>query len=177
MIRKISVFLLVVLISLSLSCDPSGGGASNVILSRIDVYLSVANPQAGTSGTFTIQIRDAAGTEPSIWENTVSADDLSVGGFWNSFAVTGCTLTKNTMYRIYITRSGTNIPNVDSITWRANDSDVYTPGISSVSATTDFMFKTYDDDGILEQQMITENEGYVVWNTFYWWQEFVTGAE
>ena len=91
--------------------------------------------------------------------------------------MTGCTRIKDTMYRIYITRSGTNVANTDSITWRANiGSDVYTPGISSVSATTDFRFKTYDD-GILDQQMITDDQGYVVWDTGYLWQEFVAGAE
>jgi len=127
-----------------------------------------------------VELRDTNGATPAIWSDTVNADTLLSGSNWNSFPVTGVTLTKGTTYRIYATRSAAHNLGVDQITWSASDAmgdDEYEAGVSSsASAIMDFMFRTYVD-GVLDQEMTVAEYGFSLADSNYsWWQEFVPGA-
>ncbi|MCG8569831.1 MAG: hypothetical protein MJB14_06800 [Spirochaetes bacterium] len=157
------------------SDNSSKKAANSIILTQIDLRLAVGT---NVSGTLTIELRDATGSTPALWSNTINTSTLhsGAGSYWNSFTVPDIELTNKQTYRIYVTRSDAqDIPNSNTISWNSSDSgdDEYTQGFSSSgNSNIDFTFRIFDD-GIVNQQMESVEYGYSVFNTGYLWQEFV----
>ena len=172
---KIGIPFILLLVFVLFSCTPPD---TIVQLDRIEVFLIKGT---GATGTFTIELRDAAGSTPALWSDTVPVAGLAtgIGGDWNSFTVPGIELTKGLTYRIYATRSDAHDnPTQNTITWRSSDNvgDEYTASVSSSGyAELDFAFRTYDN-GVVDQQMETMEYGFGIPNTDYHWQGFVPGS-
>jgi hypothetical protein len=157
------------------SKDENNKNNNQLNLTQIDLNLTVSS---GVTGTLTIELRDENGNTPVIWSNTVNTNTLINGSNWNSFIISGVKLIQGQKYRIYVTRSDTHAPGTNQIIWNSSDSsgDEYPDGVSSSpNAELDFMFKTYNN-GILDQQQTVSEYGYTIYNGgSYMWQEFVSG--
>jgi hypothetical protein len=177
---KTGISFILLLAIVLVSCVPAVTPPPAIVhLNQIDVFLIKGT---GATGTFTIELRDAAGNTPALWSNTVPVAAITAGvaGAWNSFTVPTITLTGGQTYRIYVTRSDAHdTPTQNTITWRSSDTigvDRYTAGVSSTGITVlDFAFRTYDNS-VVDQKMETMEYGLGVSNTEYRWQGFVPGS-
>lgn len=141
-------------------------------LKAIDLNLSVGS---GTTGTFTVQIRNADGSTV-IAENTVPRSYLPNGTNWVGFKISA-TLDRDQVYRIYVIRSDVhNNATQNTIFWRTSSGGVnaYPDGVNDVypSWTLDYAFKSYSASGLDQQQTLT-NYSFAVGNNSYRWQEFI----
>ncbi|MBN1798783.1 MAG: hypothetical protein JW822_09400 [Spirochaetales bacterium] len=177
--KKIQVVLafmcIIMILSVLTACPAPGGGGSHYTLTQIDVSLVVG---ANDTGTFTIELRDAAGSVPALWSTTVNTNIFVTGSSWNSFTVPDIKLTEGQTYRIYMTRSDVHDnPGGNTISWNSTNTvgDEYPQGISSSPATVDFTFRIYDH-GVVDQQLETTETAYAVHQGSYNWQEFVPGS-
>lgn len=144
-------------------------------LTSVSLYVTVGT---GTTGTMTVQIRDASGATV-IAETIVPRAALPNGGSWVNVPITA-TLLRDQLYRIYVNRSGPHSnATQNTIFWRTSSStgggvDAYPDGVTDIypSWTLDFAFRTYNVSGI-DQQQNANSYSFALFNTGFHWQEFV----
>lgn len=144
-----------------------------VNLTYVDLNLDVGS---ATTGTLTVQIRNADGTTV-LSQAVISASSLLPGNNWKKFKV-GATLNRNEKYRIYVIRSDAHNYFLNNyIFWRTSSGgvDAYPGGVNDVypSWTLDYAFRTYSAISGLDQHQDLTTYGFALGNSAYRWQEFI----
>jgi hypothetical protein len=144
-------------------------------LTSVSLNLSVG---FGTTGTLTVQIRDASGATV-LAQTTVPRSAFPNGTNWVNVPLSA-TLLRDQLHRIYVTRSDVHSnATQNTIFWRTSPAtgggvNAYPDGVTNTypSWTLDFAFRTYTVSGVDQQQNLN-NYSFAVGNNAFHWQEFV----
>jgi hypothetical protein len=143
-----------------------------ISFNRVDIITTTSD---AISGTITMEIRNADGSAV-LGSTTVLANNLVKGHMKRNSFYFALTLNSGQKYRIYLTRSGTHNASTDYFAWRTSSggTNPYPNGVPSVYPgwSLDFSFVTFSD-GYVDQQQLSANYGFSIYNNGYRWQEFV----